>query len=433
MYTDYQKIRSVIERALNAGKSNFIIYPYGEYGAMTKQILNDSFGIKEAGIIDNHLSQFNSSIKSLSDYQKDKIEYTVLFTCANPDVYEEVLNNLRQYFAQDEVIEIFEIHSENRSDCMKYWDAGYYEDSQGNRIIGRYEGLRLVFSGFNAKVEIGENVRFNQTVMYVHNNGKITIGNNVCFDMTSLNIQSNAEIAIGQNAQLMRCSLDLGEDVFCEIETECVLGIEEGWNISAKRKSSIVFSKGVRVRGSLNDRWILNEGARLTLGCRSWFNSGIIWLGENAQIKIGEDFSIGRGYYIVAPPDTLIDIGDDCLFSNNVGIRSNDGHSIFDVISGENINTTDAIRKARKILIGNHVWVGTDAIILYNTWIREGSIIGAASLVKSKVPNNCIAAGIPAKVVRENIAWSRAEYAKDMAECGEKYCRLTETEQNTGE
>lgn len=61
MYTDYQKIRSAIEQALNAGKSNFIIYPYGEYGAMTKQILNDSFGIKEAGIIDNHLSQFNSS------------------------------------------------------------------------------------------------------------------------------------------------------------------------------------------------------------------------------------------------------------------------------------------------------------------------------------------------------------------------------------
>lgn len=129
MYTDYQKIRSAIERALNAGKSSFIIYPYGEYGAMTKQILNDSFGIKEAGIIDNHLSQFNSSIHSLSDFKKVKSEYTVLFTCANPDVYEEVLNNLRQYFAQDEVIEIFEVSPDN--DCKKV------ADSQGGGVKSR--------------------------------------------------------------------------------------------------------------------------------------------------------------------------------------------------------------------------------------------------------------------------------------------------------
>lgn len=32
MYTDYQKIRNAIEQALNQGKSDFIIYPYGEYG-----------------------------------------------------------------------------------------------------------------------------------------------------------------------------------------------------------------------------------------------------------------------------------------------------------------------------------------------------------------------------------------------------------------
>jgi len=37
MVTDYQKIRNAIEDALNQGKTNFIIYPYGEYGALTKQ------------------------------------------------------------------------------------------------------------------------------------------------------------------------------------------------------------------------------------------------------------------------------------------------------------------------------------------------------------------------------------------------------------
>lgn len=109
MYTDYQRIRNAVEQALLAGKRNFIIYPYGEYGVITKQILNDSFGIKEDFIIDNKLSQFNSQIRSL-DFCKnlDESRYTVLFTCANPDVYDEVLQNLKRYFAEKQIVEIFE-------------------------------------------------------------------------------------------------------------------------------------------------------------------------------------------------------------------------------------------------------------------------------------------------------------------------------------
>lgn len=108
MITDYQKIRNAVEEALSSGKKNFIIYPYGEYGVMTKQILNDSFGITESCIIDNKLSKFNPDIKNL-DYCKsiDTTRYTVLFTCANPDVYEEVRNYLDEYFLMDCVIEIF--------------------------------------------------------------------------------------------------------------------------------------------------------------------------------------------------------------------------------------------------------------------------------------------------------------------------------------
>ncbi len=38
MITDFQRIKNVIERELNVGKRNFIIYPYGEYGTIAKQI-----------------------------------------------------------------------------------------------------------------------------------------------------------------------------------------------------------------------------------------------------------------------------------------------------------------------------------------------------------------------------------------------------------
>lgn len=125
MYTDYQRIRNAVEQALLAGKRNFIIYPYGEYGVITKQILNDSFGIKEDFIIDNKLSQFNSQIRRL-DFCKnlDESRYTVLFTCANPDVYDEVLQNLKQYFAEYKIVKIFEetsdIRDKEMTRCGKY-------------------------------------------------------------------------------------------------------------------------------------------------------------------------------------------------------------------------------------------------------------------------------------------------------------------------
>lgn len=125
MYTDYQRIRNAVEQALLTGKRNFIIYPYGEYGVITKQILNDSFGIKEEFIMDNKLSQFNRNIKNLSFCKElDSNRYTVLFTCANPDVYEEVLQNLKQYFTEDRIVQIFEknldVCDKRMTQCGKY-------------------------------------------------------------------------------------------------------------------------------------------------------------------------------------------------------------------------------------------------------------------------------------------------------------------------
>lgn len=109
MKADFVKIRNAIERAISLGKNNFIIYPYGVDGWLTKQILNDCFGIKENYIIDNNLSKFNINIKNL-DYCKNlnSIQYTVLFACANTNIYEEVRNDLGKYFPDSNIVEIFE-------------------------------------------------------------------------------------------------------------------------------------------------------------------------------------------------------------------------------------------------------------------------------------------------------------------------------------
>jgi maltose O-acetyltransferase len=56
------------------------------------------------------------------------------------------------------------------------------------------------------------------------------------------------------------------------------------------------------------------------------------------------------------------------------------------------------------VRIGNNVWIGTGVIIL-GANIGDGSIIGAGSVVTSEVPAKVVAAGNPARVVREDASW----------------------------
>ena len=171
----------------------------------------------------------------------------------------------------------------------------------------------------------------------------------------------------------------------------------------------------------------MEKGAECHIGVQGKFiGSGSVFLGEDTLLKVGGGFSIGDNYRITLNPHTSIIIGDDCMASYDVVIRSNDGHSIFDVCSKENINSSYEISRERNVMIGDHVWLGQRTVILYYTQIGDGSIIGANSLVKSKVPNNCIAVGCPAKVIKRNIAWSRKEGAEHIDECGKNYVHYTE-------
>lgn len=51
------------------------------------------------------------------------------------------------------------------------------------------------------------------------------------------------------------------------------------------------------------------------------------------------------------------------------------------------------------IQIGNNVFVGSNTTILYDVKIGNNVIIGAGSLVNRDIPDNCVAAGVPARVI----------------------------------
>lgn len=309
------------------------------------------------------------------------------------------------------------------NDCALQQTAEYYEDTHGNKIIGKYEGLKFYFLGFHSVIEIGDNVQFQNTNFYVHNDSKVTIDNNVQFLGSRLYIHHSAEAVFEENLYLEQDDIVMKDETRLQMKRGCSIvrlnmGIEE-WG-------EVVL--GEEVSNSCCNRtvWSIGKDATFHVGNKGRFLGGECRVDEKALFKIGNGFSIQRNYRIVLNPNTTLLIGNDCMFSWDVNMRSNDGHSIFDIASNKNINSSNNISRDRKIVIGDHVWVGERAEILYNTQIGDGSVIGAMSLVKSRIPNNCIAAGIPARVIRKDIAWSRENGAEDILECGQEYIHYTE-------
>lgn len=172
----------------------------------------------------------------------------------------------------------------------------------------------------------------------------------------------------------------------------------------------------VRFRGS-NNTLILHKKASLhALNAQFDCDNGTVEIGSNtgviplkAFIRIGQDSTIKIGnnvsnnsmVTISAVEGTHVVIGNDVMLSSQTEIRTDDAHPIFDVHTGKRTNP------ARSIRIGNHVWLAKRSTVLGGASIGDGSVLGFGSILKGQIPNNCIAVGAPAKVVRRDVVWER--------------------------
>jgi hypothetical protein len=104
-------------------------------------------------------------------------------------------------------------------------------------------------------------------------------------------------------------------------------------------------------------------------------------------------------------------VGDDALISGGVWLRNHDMHAMHDLRTGARIS-----RPPLDTVLERHVWLGQDSLLLSCGRIGMGSIIGARSVVKGIVPPRVVAAGTPARVVREGVSWGRHSYGMSGAE-----------------
>jgi len=129
--------------------------------------------------------------------------------------------------------------------------------------------------------------------------------------------------------------------------------------------------------------------------------SARIRVGQDSKVLIGENVSTTDAVGISATEGTTVEIGRDAMIAIGVQLRADDGHPIFDVRTERRVNLS------RSISIGPHVWLATNATVLGGVTVGSGSVIGFGSIVTKNVPNNCVAVGNPARVVRRDTAWER--------------------------
>lgn len=269
------------------------------------------------------------------------------------------------------------------SDCIVKESDEYYEDAHGNKIFGNRLGLKFVFSGWNSEIKIGSDVNLDSLQLYMHNDMHIKIGDRVKGKIENLRMKNHSAIEIGDDVIIDGTQVEIGEYSSLKIGSRSLLG------------------RG----GGIPTRIVLRQ---------------------NADVLIGDDFSVAGDFFFMIGSNTMLEIGKDNMFSWGTRIFTMDGHAIFDVASGEVINSGRDEEQKREIIIGDHVWVGLRATIFYGTSIGNGSIVGACSFVKGVFPNNCMIAGVPAKMIKKDVCWSRNSIATDIQECGEAYIDYTQ-------
>lgn len=171
------------------------------------------------------------------------------------------------------------------------------------------------------------------------------------------------------HAYQLQCgkNLILEDNVFINALSE--EGIQFGDNVSIAR-DSILICTGV----------IAQRGKGITIGSGTGINARAYLAGQGGII-----------------------IGKDVIFGPDVKIFS-ENHNYSDPLLS--IKAQGVTRKG--VTIGDNCWLGAGVTILDGVNLGQGCVIAAGSIVSRSIPENSIAAGVPAKIIKNRITGEHA-------------------------
>ncbi len=189
-------------------------------------------------------------------------------------------------------------------------------------------------------------------------------------------------------------------------------------NVIHKGKGKIIPFRGAHVDLEENSRLIIHDDS-LELGLNKirasktetlvrlhnnavWDAKGYCGLSYGTTVEVNDDAKLESGYftansYSVLIVNKQITVGNDVMLGRNVIIYDSDFHTLY---NKENIS--------EPVVIGNHVWIATNCMVLKGVHIGDGSVVAACTVVKEDVPERVIVGNsAKQKILSEGAEWKR--------------------------
>jgi acetyltransferase-like isoleucine patch superfamily enzyme len=179
-----------------------------------------------------------------------------------------------------------------------------------------------------------------------------------------------------------------------------------------------VVSRGTRLKIGPGSRLLIPDGSFLFLGFAHFTPApSAVHLGRDATLSVRGTAQIHRGSRVFVHDGARLEIGNrsfvndcstvtcfqhitigsGCAISWNTNILDTNAHEL--AVAGQ------PRPRSGPVTIGDQVWIGTGATVLAGVTIGDGAVIAAGSVVTAAVPGRALAAGNPARVIREDVSW----------------------------
>lgn len=153
----------------------------------------------------------------------------------------------------------------------------------------------------------------------------------------------------------------------------------------------------VKINNTTGDRTRIRFGSFCNLTVN-------IFLNTKGSITIGDYVFMNS---VIMRIDYDLKIGSHCLFGGNVRLWDTDNHPLS--LEARHEQCEEIAHSGRvdsymasggSIIIGDDVWIGMDVIVFGGVTIGNGSVIAAGSIVTKSIPENVLAGGVPARVLK---------------------------------
>ncbi len=176
-------------------------------------------------------------------------------------------------------------------------------------------------------------------------------------------------------------------------------GVVFGNNVVLRHPHKIVIGDDVVIDDNcmLDAKGSANEG--IWIGNRVFLGRNSILSCKDGNIRLDDGVNVGFNCEIFSSSE--VSVGSNTLIAAYCYLVGGGNYDLNQ--QGVNFAEQDGLSASKGIRVESNCWIAADVKVLDGVTIGSGSAIGAGAVVRTDIPPNSLAVGIPAKVIRSNM------------------------------